>query len=56
MLVLSYIVLFVLPILAFLALARAMDEHAPWSILRVVIFNAMLFGIGAAILAFIDGT
>lgn len=40
--------------LAILALAGTMDEHAPWTMPQAVLFNAPLFCISAAILAFID--
>lgn len=51
---LSYIVLFVLPIMAFIAIARLIDEESPWSKLDFVIFCVALLGFGAAILVFID--
>jgi hypothetical protein len=54
MTLLSYAVLFLLPLLSFVALARAMDEESPWRLRDAISFNVVLFSIGAAMLAVLE--
>ena len=52
--VVVYSILFFLPVLAFVALARAMDEESPWRQRDAIIFNGCLFCIGVALLAVLE--
>ena len=52
--VLAYAILFLVPVLAVIALARAMDEESPWRLRDAIIFNIALFCIGAAVLSILE--
>ena len=52
--VLVYAILFLVPVLAGVALARAMDEESPCLLRDAIIFNITLFCLGAAVLSILE--
>ena len=52
--VVVYSILFLLPVLGFVAIARAIDEESSWRLRDAIIFNGVLFCIGAGLLAVLE--
>ena len=50
----AFAVVFLLPLLAFVALARVLDEGSPWRLREAMSFNIALFCIGASVLVVLE--